>query len=342
MEKTDILIRSCIKEILQLPGDTPNSFLYSSKSVKGLEIFNCFWECYIQQFNKFCILQNTHCKFVSDDFENKKLQCLEKLKLDHEIINLTLQRKQYSKIIRSALRQNEFSAWCGLKQKGKGVILYNEVKHANKWIYKRDGLSTSEWTDCIKMTCNVAAVRAVPGRSIHTSHCRRCNEFESLAHVLGYCSYGELARIKRHNVIRSLIADSLRHVGLEVHEEVVGLSSADSIRRIDIIAINRNKSIGYIIDPTIRFEDNLDQPELVHKEKVLIYEPTIQFYKQKFSVNSIEITGLFFGSRGTLTKNYVDFRKFFKLPKSLDYNIVLTILKSSVYILRNHLFGVNI
>lgn len=343
LESVDKIIRSSVKEILSLPGDTPNSFLYSPKSVKGLEIFNSSWEAFIHQHNKFSLLERSKCNYISKNFSDLKVICLKKLNFNDEEIKLAFDlNKNLNRFIRSTLRNKEYLNWCGLSQKGKGVILYQQVKSANSWIYRRSGLSNSEWIDCIKMTCNVSAVRAIPGRSTHTSHCRRCNEFESLAHVLGYCSYGELARIKRHNDVRSLIANTLRDSGFEVHEEIVGLSTTHSIRRIDIIAINRNINTGYIIDPTIRFEKSLNQPEEVHNEKVSIYESTIEFYKDKFSVKSISIFGLLFGSRGTLTKNYIEFRKFFKLPKSLDYEIILLILKSSVYILRNHLFGVKV
>lgn len=342
LNKFDNLIRSSVKEILQLPGDTPNSFLYACKSVKGLGVFNCFWETFIQQFNKFIILEKSKCAYIEQYFENKKDFCLKKLNFCDEVDLADIKvSKKPSSLIRSKLREKEFNSWCALTQKGKGVILYESVKHANGWIYNKRGLSNSEWIDCLKMTCNVSAVRAVPGRSMNnTIHCRHCNEFESLAHVLGYCGFGETARIKRHNEVRTMIANSLRSSGLEVHEEIIGISGKDSLRRIDMIAIDRIKNTAFIIDPTIRFEQNSDQPNLVHEEKRKIYEPTIPFYKSKFKVDNISVIGLLFGSRGTLTQNYIHFRKKFKLPKSLDYDIVLKILKSSVYILRHHLFGI--
>lgn len=339
LENIDKLIRSTVREILQLPGDTPNSFLYASKSVKGLGIFNSSWEAYIQQFNKFLGLERFKCEYYNHNFDHEKQFCLDKLKIgDSE--KSKMPQKDIGTYFRKILREREFSNWCGLQQKGIGVVLYEEVKAANHWIYKQQGLSNSEWRDCLKMTCNVAAVRAVPGRSTSTNLCRYCREFESLAHVLCYCEHGETARIKRHNDIRQLIAQALRDKDFEVHEEVCGLSEADSIRRIDMIAIDRKKNIAFIIDPTVRFENSREQPDKVHLEKVRIYEPTIPHYKAKFNISEITIIGLFFGARGTLTKYYINFRKKFKLRSSLDSEIVLKILKSSVYILRNHLFGI--
>ncbi|KAJ4446459.1 hypothetical protein ANN_13155 [Periplaneta americana] len=178
--------------------------------------------------------------------------------------------------------------------KGKGVELFSEVPSANAWIIKKQGLSSSEWRDMIKMTALVAPVRALPGRPTGTSHCRHCSEFESLPHVLGRCPQGEISRIKR-NIIRSLLAAALRNKGLEVYEEVHCLSDQDSVRRIDIIAITREKSVAEIIDPTIRFELSKAQPMDVDKEKKEIDETTMPYFHNKYNVHNISVTGLLFG-----------------------------------------------
>ena len=112
-------------------------------------------------------------------------------------------------------------------------------------------------------------------------------------------------------------------------------------RRIDIICINRNKSIAEIIDPTIRFESSRTQPEDVNAEKKNIYEPTIPYFCEKYSVNNISVTGLFFGARGTISKFFVKWRSKYKLQKCIEDEIVITIIKYSVAILKNHLYGIH-
>lgn len=86
---TDInkIIRSSVKEIIQIPSDTPNGFLYSAKSVRGLQIFNCLWEAYLQQFNKFTLLIDSKCKHLLHNhpkYENCRRECLDKLNLASE------------------------------------------------------------------------------------------------------------------------------------------------------------------------------------------------------------------------------------------------------------------
>ncbi|KAJ4438771.1 hypothetical protein ANN_14722 [Periplaneta americana] len=165
------------------------------------------------------------------------------------------------------LRNREFDIWCRHPQKEKGVVLFKQYPGANKWICKHEGLSNSEWRDGIKMVGNVAAVRAVPERS-QDNRCRHFhNEVETLAHVLGSCPHGEALRNTRHHQVRSIIATALKHADYNTFEEVHGLSVTGSTRRIDIIAFKESTRSGYIIDPTVRFETDEEQPAEVDNEK---------------------------------------------------------------------------
>ncbi|KAJ4448837.1 hypothetical protein ANN_00228 [Periplaneta americana] len=123
-----------------------------------------------------------------------------------------------------------------------------------------------------------------PGCSTGTTHCRHCSEYETLPHMLGSCPQGEVLRIKRHSIICSMMADALRSKNLDVHEEVHCIADGGSNRRIDIIAINRNKQTAEIIDPTIRFEISATQPSEMNEEKKKIYEPMIQYLSAKYNI----------------------------------------------------------
>ena len=91
---------------------------------------------------------------------------------------------------------------------------------------------------------------------------------------------------------------SLQDAGFAVHEEVQGLATQGSIRRIDIIAIRNNTA--YILDPTIHTETRAEHPHEVDVEKKVIYEPTILYYKEKCHLSKIEVVGLTVGARGTI------------------------------------------
>ncbi|KAJ4436940.1 hypothetical protein ANN_17072 [Periplaneta americana] len=77
--------------------------------------------------------------------------------------------------------------------------------------------------------------------------CRRCDrEVETLAHVLGACPHGYFLRNTRHHIVRSIIATALRNKGYSVYEEVHGISSEGSNRRIDIIEFKPPSLEGYL------------------------------------------------------------------------------------------------
>ena len=315
--------------------------IYSHCKFKGLGLFRSQWEAQLQQINSLRMLHRHSNLYITAtrDVVTESINCLCKLQIKPD--NSFLSPKDGfldPRKIRNFLRDMEYNKWCELPTKGKGIILFQEYPPINKLINRHVGLSISEWRDGIKMIGNVTAVRATPGRTMDTNHCRHChNEIETLSHVLGSCPHGETLRNARHHKIRSSIAKALRDSGFKVYEEVHGLSTCGSSRRIDMIAFNNNK-MGYIIDPTVRFETSKNQPDDVNNEKKQIYEPTIPYYIQEYKLESIEVIGILIGARGTIPHKFVCFCKDFHLPNSLIQSVALTSLKYSIYILRNHLY----
>ncbi|KAJ4443740.1 hypothetical protein ANN_05518 [Periplaneta americana] len=141
----------------------------------------------------------------------------------------------------------------------------------------------------------------------------------------------------RHHPVRSMLVEALKEVGFTVHQEVQGLATQGSVRRIDIIAIKNNSA--YILDPTIRFETHADQPHEVDSEKKRIYEPTIPIYKDKYSLSHFDVIGLMVGARGTIPSFFANKCKNLGLTHSIVKEIAISALKGSVQILRNHLYG---
>ncbi|KAJ4428001.1 hypothetical protein ANN_24014 [Periplaneta americana] len=208
--------------------------------------------------------------------------------------------------LREILRNRSFESWCKFPHKGKGVILYSECPKANSWMSSKANLSISEYINAIKMSSNLSAVRSVPGRSFNTTRCRHpgCNETETLGHVLGFCRKTQLLRNNRHHKARTDIADVLKRRGWEVHEEIHCVSSLDSNRRADIVAIHRTQSKGIVLDPTIRFERDALQAQHVDEEKKSIYESCIPYLSEKYNIPTSQwsVSGLLFRARGTLPK----------------------------------------
>ncbi|KAJ4447608.1 hypothetical protein ANN_09615 [Periplaneta americana] len=173
----------------------------------------------------------------------------------------------YSRICNRKRISENHGGWKSNTVAEANHILYH--LRVNSWISTKKGLSSSQWTQAIEMNCNTIPVCTLPGRTLDSTRCRRCDEQETLPHVLGFCHHGELLRINRHNTVRSLIAASIRqNASYEVYEEVGCVSSDGSTRRADII-IDRQKEKGIILDPSVRFEMHEQQPQEVENKSYM-------------------------------------------------------------------------
>jgi len=184
------------------------------------------------------------------------------------------------------------------------------------------------------MIANLAPVRGIHGRSLDGSRCRHCNDTETLPDVLGYCAHGALMRHSRHNVIRKMIADAARQKKYKVEEEMTCIAQGGSIRRLDILIIDKRTQKAWMIDPTIRFETCKDQGAKVQQEK----DACIPHLKLQYNLKDIEIIGVLIGSRGTIFKEFESFRNKFDFSLELRHNIILHTINSSICLLKSHLY----
>lgn len=231
---------------------------------------------------------------------------------------------------------------------GIGVSHFSEYTPSNSFIFDKKILSGSEWTQAIKMNINYANLAGVPGVNSGSNMpnllCRHCGkEREILSHVLGSCPHNNTMVIARHNKIKNKISEELNKKGYDCFEEVHAIDNHGSHRFCDIIAFERNTNKAFIIDPTIRFEKNdALQGDDIHREKCEIYNGCIPYLKEKYlesyGERDFQVLGLWFGSRGTISKNVFFFDKF-HLPKNLLKILSQTIICDSVKIVNFHIYS---
>lgn len=303
------------------------------------------WEAFIQHFAicaKLLAIDDAQLQF-SRDFQAELTECLAELQIEE--VNLPVSEEGDEAVapiqstqLRQIKRDEAFREWTDLKSKGAGVQLFAECSSSNKWLYDRSGLSPSEWIAAIKMTAGVFPVRALPGRSNDGFHCRHCDsEYESMSHVLGFCQRGHLLRNARHHRVRTMIANALKQAGLSVFEEVPCNAADGSSKRVDIIAFDNKTRKGWVLDPTIRFENGMSQPLDVDAEKRAHYEPCTADLMARYKLTQIDVIGLFIGARGTLTKFVVNNLIKLGLTKKTLNDIVISVIKDSIKILNYHL-----
>ncbi|KAJ4440395.1 hypothetical protein ANN_08536 [Periplaneta americana] len=235
--------QSAVKEIIGLPIDSPDSMLYSSRKVRGLGIMKASWEAFLQHINVCNLLDS-----IDDPLLATTRNFAQEIRASIQHLGFPSEEQPNVRNIQKKLRNQQFEEWKKLNHRGKGVSHFSEWSKSNYWISTKKGLSTSQWTNAIKMNCNVIA---------------KSGKFD-------------------------------------VYEEVHCISSTGSTKRADIIAIDNSQKIGFIIDPTIRFEGAEFQPQEVDLEKKRHYEPCFPYLEEKYRIPVCrwEVIGLLFGNTG--------------------------------------------
>lgn len=104
-------------------------------------------------------------------------------------------------------------------------------------------------------------------------------------------------------------------------ENEVSTHDGVSGRRVDILAIDPSTpSKAYIIDPTVRYETNSDIGSLVQEEKEAIYNLCFHDLRTRYHCHNFETIDLWFGSRGAISTNVLDFFTRFALDKKTPAN----------------------
>jgi hypothetical protein len=140
LDGVDLILRSSVKQIVGLPGDCPNSMLYSSTKVKGLGLFRAKWEAPIQNFSVCQSLKQADNRFVDslrDPKFEKNVACerLEVTDSIEDIIKRLSNRNSQNKAIRDILREREYESWKGLSLHGIGVEVFKDCPKINKKLY---------------------------------------------------------------------------------------------------------------------------------------------------------------------------------------------------------------
>lgn len=172
------------------------------------------WEAHLQHINISHALQKDGSQLVLlvRNSEEEITDCIGKLATPEEKIALKFgENGRRINPTRNCVTRRErvnFQRWPEMSR-GEGVVLYRECTTANKWIYNRAGLFSFEWTNCLMIRINGAALRVHKGRSKDSPGCTApaCSKRETFAHVLGKCLKSELLVNARHHRIRSMVAE---------------------------------------------------------------------------------------------------------------------------------------
>jgi hypothetical protein len=338
LEALDRSVRNTVKNIIGLPTSTTTEMMYSPRKYRGLGLIRFQWEVYLQHFAIALRLST-----VPDELFHKVFSCQDEM---HKCTMALGVNGDTTRLLRTRLRESTFESWCSMEYQGIGVKHFKTYPKSNKWICDKQNLSCSEWTAAVKLSTNYANLVGVPGATARaqsqSNRCRRChNEKETIPHVLGSCYFGDSRRNHRHHEVKHSITALLRAKNYHCTEEVFCFDGKSN-RFVDILAFAPDSNQAFIIDPTVRYETNEDRDEEVQADKERIYSKCYEDLAEKykhFGQRQFETIGLWFGARGTISRQVVAFWERFGLDKSHLGTIAEQVLIDSIKIIQHHIYA---
>lgn len=333
----DVMIRRSVKDIIGIPQRSNDNLFYAPRKLRGLGLLRAEWETHLQHFSIANKLRG-----VEDGLFQNITNCDEEMAACIQALNI---EGETTRALRAALRRDAYERWCKLPYQGSGVIHFSNHTASNDFVYNKNSLSSSEWVSAIKLSINYANLNGVPGVSNSSSLCRKCErENETIAHVTGSCPSSSRLVTSRHHSVKHVIAELLREKGFECFDEVYAIDTDGKSRFSDIIAFDLKSKNAFIVDPTIRYENNdTNQDDVITKEKREIYEKCIPFYAERyretFGERNWSVRGLWFGSRGCIGNSVINFFKEQKLNCDKLKDISEMILVKTISIINNHIYN---
>lgn len=104
MNYIDFILRSAVKEILDVPADLPNSMIYTAEKNKGLCLIKAVWEAPIKHIHICKVLSKLKNPFVElfRDFDKEIRHCFKRLDLKE---TSEIQDHIYTKSLRENYRR---------------------------------------------------------------------------------------------------------------------------------------------------------------------------------------------------------------------------------------------
>jgi hypothetical protein len=174
--------------------------------------------------------------------------------------------------------------------------------------------------DALRLRTIIFSTRAVLARADKKIYvaCRRCRDQpENLGHILGLCQYTKGLRIKRHDEVKSILANNLRKNNEVLVEPT--LKVAGNLVKSHLVIKNRESIL--VVDVTVRYGDRL---------RITSTRPYLNHLKEKFNICEGEVLPVVLGSRGAITPNTEKILRQMGATYSEIKTIIINVLRSSI------------
>ena len=195
----------------------------------------------------------------------------------------------------------ESKDWENLASQGHGVRDFRNDPLGNAWLYDPTVLSSSRYTDALRLRTNTFGVVALrqANKTIPVS-CRRCHEkTESLGQVLGECVAGKGMRIQRHDKMAAVIASKCEEKGYTIARKQL-FSVQEERLKPDLVVTDGERAL--IVDVTVRFESG-DSLARGAAEKIAKYQSLADYFVSQGTAREAQVLPIVVGSRGAIPKH---------------------------------------
>lgn len=141
-----------------------------------------------------------------------------------------------------------------MRSQGRGVKDFSREKIGNVWLKKYNLFKPSRFIEALRLRTNTFGTRNALARADKMIYvaCRSCRaQPETLGHILGLCQYTRSLRIRRHDVVKSDLANKL-----STNNEV-------------------------FVEPTIKVGGNLYKPHFENEKRILVEISSLKRRRRK-------------------------------------------------------------
>jgi len=317
----DSLIRTTVKEWLNLPACTTSCLLYCRIRDGGLALPWLTRAIPVAQMKRLQRLMGNRDKVLSTV---------------GKLATVKRHYRQQSQIVKlqggKSFRKQAFREWMSKGPQGFGVETYqdNPQSHEAISVFAKD-LRDYEKQQILKMRANVYPTREFLTRGTTDGcHCRHCGggTKEDFFHNVTSCSATKQIRIQRHDLVVEILSDFLVQESWEVLKEPK-IPATGGWRKPDIVALNRETNVLYVIDPTVvaegRFEESFRIKEGKYSDSIFLAH-----LKERFMTDDVRVHGLVLGVRGVLPQKSQELLKALRCSKRVVKKLLNTVLRGTL------------
>jgi hypothetical protein len=333
----DSLIRTHVKDFLNIPASTPNGLLYCCKRDGGLgipKLETLATTTTLKQGLKMLDTNDPALQAImqASNFDNRLERMARLMRIQWPIIDLETIDKYKKR--QKAL---ELKQWSQLPSKGRGVDAFADDRFGNCWLYNPTLLKPSRFITALRMRGGTTSDRVTLNKAIPqaTQKCRKCKDcVETLAHILGQCTHTKKRRIGRHNEIRDFLAKKLANKDEEIQViEEASIETPAGTLKPDLVVVHQGRV--QVIDVTVRHED-AGYLEEGHRSKMEKYTPLLPLLAEKLNKEPGKVLPIVIGTRGAIPKKTLSALADLNITDKGSYKtIALLALRNSIEIYHN-------